>query len=82
MLRSWFIFSCGKSLKSADDIQMHSARTGHAKYLESTEEIKPLTEEEKRAQIMKLRVSDYSETWFCHCLGAYASQKIAAWGIG
>jgi len=29
---------------------MHAARSGHSQFAESTEEIKPLTEEEKIAQ--------------------------------
>ena len=35
------------------DLQMHAARTGHQNFAESTEEIKPLTEEEKKAQLEK-----------------------------
>ena len=34
-------------------IQAHAARTGHANFSESTEAIKPLTDEEKRAQLAK-----------------------------
>ena len=33
--------------------QMHAARTGHKNFSESTEEIKPLSEEEKKAQLEK-----------------------------
>ena len=33
--------------------QMHAARTGHQNFAESTEEIKPLTGEEKKAQLEK-----------------------------
>lgn len=45
---------CGKLLKSEVDVQAHAARTQHASFSESTEEIKPLTEEEKEAQKQKL----------------------------
>ena len=41
---------CGKLLKSELDAQAHAARTQHASFSESTEEIKPLTEEEKAEQ--------------------------------
>ncbi|XP_064622494.1 UBX domain-containing protein 1-like [Lineus longissimus] len=46
---------CGKLLRSENDVQMHAARTGHANFAESTEEIKPLTAEEKQAQLEKLQ---------------------------
>jgi hypothetical protein len=45
---------CGKQLKSELDAQAHAARTGHANFSESTEAIKPLTEEEKKAQLARL----------------------------
>lgn len=32
---------------------MHAARTGHQNFAESTEEIRPLTEDEKKAQLEK-----------------------------
>ena len=41
---------CGKLLKSELDAQAHAARTQHASFSESVEEIKPLTEEEKAEQ--------------------------------
>ena len=31
-------------------LKMHAARSGHSNFSESTEEIKPLTEEEKKQQ--------------------------------
>jgi len=46
---------CGKLLKSELDAQAHAARSGHANFSESTEEIKPLTEEEKAEQLKKLQ---------------------------
>ncbi|XP_070578908.1 UBX domain-containing protein 1-like [Ptychodera flava] len=45
---------CGKLLKSEIDVQAHAARTGHQNFSESTEEIKPLTEEEKKEQLARL----------------------------
>jgi hypothetical protein len=45
---------CGKFLKSELDAQAHASRTGHANFSESTEAIRPLTEEEKKAQLAKL----------------------------
>jgi hypothetical protein len=49
-----FLCRCGKLLKSELDAQAHAARTQHASFSESTEEIKPLTEEEKEEQRLKL----------------------------
>ncbi|KAK3092477.1 hypothetical protein FSP39_003382, partial [Pinctada imbricata] len=46
---------CGKLLKSELDAQAHAARTQHDSFSESTEEIKPLTEEEKKQQLEKLQ---------------------------
>ena len=47
------ICRCGKLLKSEIDAQAHAARTQHDSFSESTEEIKPLTEEEKKQQLEK-----------------------------
>lgn len=46
---------CGKRLRSENDVQMHAARSGHSNFSESTEEIKPLTEEEKKQQQERLQ---------------------------
>ncbi|XP_050404145.1 UBX domain-containing protein 1 [Patella vulgata] len=46
---------CGKLMKSELDVQAHAARTQHSSFSESTEEIKPLTEEEKKIQLDKLQ---------------------------
>ncbi|XP_013421616.1 UBX domain-containing protein 1-A [Lingula anatina] len=46
---------CGKTLRSTMEAEMHAARTGHASFSESTEEIRPLTEEEKKAQLERLK---------------------------
>lgn len=45
---------CGKLFKSGRDAEAHAARTQHQNFSESTEEIKPLTAEEKAAQLKKL----------------------------
>jgi len=44
-------FSCGKLLKSSVEAQAHATHTGHSNFAESTDEIKPLTEEEKKAKV-------------------------------
>lgn len=46
---------CGKRLRAAQDVQVHAARTGHQSFSESAEEIKALTEEEKREQVVRLQ---------------------------
>lgn len=46
---------CGKLLKTPTDVEAHAARTSHQNFSESEEEIKPLTEEEKKAQLAKLQ---------------------------
>lgn len=46
---------CGKQIRSEIDAQTHAARTGHQNFAESTEEIKPLTEEEKKQQRERLQ---------------------------
>jgi len=47
------VCSCGKLLKSEDEVQLHATRSGHTNFSESVEEVKPLTEEEKKAQLAK-----------------------------
>ena len=43
--------SCGKQLRSELEVQTHAGRTGHQNFSESVEEIKPLTEEEKKEKL-------------------------------
>lgn len=45
---------CGKLFKNASEIEYHAAKTNHSNFSESTEEKKPLTEEEKKAQLALL----------------------------
>ncbi|XP_072024505.1 UBX domain-containing protein 1-like [Amphiura filiformis] len=46
---------CGKRLRTSTDVQVHAARTGHQSFSESEEEIKPLTEEEKKEQVARIQ---------------------------
>ncbi|KAH0613188.1 uncharacterized protein H6S33_009568 [Morchella sextelata] len=46
---------CGKLFSSAERAQYHATRTEHQNFEESTEIIKPLTEEEKAAKLQELR---------------------------
>ncbi|XP_076359279.1 UBX domain-containing protein 1-like isoform X2 [Tachypleus tridentatus] len=45
---------CGKKFKSEDEVEFHAVKSGHQSFSESTEEIKPLTEGDKREQLRKL----------------------------
>ncbi|MDI1487247.1 MAG: hypothetical protein OHK93_006516 [Ramalina farinacea] len=42
---------CGRKLRSVAQAEFHASKTGHADFAESTEEIAPLTEEEKKAKL-------------------------------
>ncbi|PWN44012.1 hypothetical protein IE81DRAFT_43640 [Ceraceosorus guamensis] len=42
---------CGKILKSPAFASFHAEKSGHTNFEESTEEVKPLTEEEKKAKL-------------------------------
>lgn len=45
---------CGRLFKNHEEVEFHAAKSGHSSFSESTEEKKPLTEEEKIAQKAKL----------------------------
>lgn len=45
---------CGKLFKSQDEVEFHATKSGHENFSESTEEKKPLTEEEKKDQLAKI----------------------------
>ncbi|KAK9880052.1 hypothetical protein WA026_008562 [Henosepilachna vigintioctopunctata] len=45
---------CGKLFKNEDEVQFHAVKLGHQNFSESTEEKKPLTEEEKKEQLAKI----------------------------
>ncbi|XP_065360375.1 UBX domain-containing protein 1 [Calliphora vicina] len=42
---------CGKLCKDQSEVEFHAAKSGHSNFSESTEEKKPLTEEEKKQQL-------------------------------
>ncbi|KAF8720831.1 hypothetical protein AX14_010685 [Amanita brunnescens Koide BX004] len=46
---------CGKVFKNTALANFHAEKTGHDQFEESTEEIKPLTEEEKKQKLAELR---------------------------
>lgn len=46
---------CGKMLRNADVAQVHATRTGHQNFSQSTDEIAPLTEEEKKQKLAQLQ---------------------------
>lgn len=45
---------CGKLFRSGPEAEFHASKTKHQNFAESTEEVKPLTEEEKKEQAKKL----------------------------
>ncbi|CAL2029721.1 unnamed protein product [Caenorhabditis brenneri] len=46
---------CGKILANEDAVMFHATKTKHENFTESTEEIKPLTAEEKAAKVLEIR---------------------------
>lgn len=46
---------CGKKFRSVAQAEFHGNKTGHENFAESTEEIAPLTEEEKKQRLEDLR---------------------------
>jgi hypothetical protein len=46
---------CGKLLRNTDAAQIHAERTQHQNFTESTDQIKPLTEEEKIEKLAMLK---------------------------
>ncbi|KAK3358884.1 ubiquitin-related domain-containing protein [Lasiosphaeria hispida] len=47
---------CGKKFRNHDQASFHASKTDHTDFSESTDEIAPLTEEEKKARLEELRV--------------------------
>lgn len=47
---------CGKFFRTHAQAEFHASKSGHVDFEESTEEIKPLTEEEKKAKLEELRL--------------------------
>lgn len=46
---------CGKRMRGVAEAEFHAEKSGHENFSESTEEIKPLTEEEKKQRLQELR---------------------------
>lgn len=53
--RSLVCNECGKKFRSQGQAEFHASKTQHVDFAESTEEIAPLTEEEKKARLEELR---------------------------
>jgi UBX domain-containing protein 1/4 len=53
--RSLVCNECGKKFRSTAQAEFHASKTEHQDFSESTEEIAPLTEEEKKAKLQELR---------------------------
>ncbi|SLM40911.1 ubx domain [Lasallia pustulata] len=53
--RSLTCKECGRKLRSQAQAEFHASKTQHVEFAESTEEIAPLTEEEKKARLEELR---------------------------
>ncbi|KAL1983222.1 hypothetical protein VTN96DRAFT_396 [Rasamsonia emersonii] len=53
--RSLVCNECGKKFRSQAQAEFHASKTEHVDFSESTEEIAPLTEEEKKAKLAELR---------------------------
>ena len=46
---------CGKKFRSTAQAEFHASKSSHQNFSQSTEEIAPLTEEEKKARLAELR---------------------------
>ncbi|KAL4921214.1 hypothetical protein BDW62DRAFT_175175 [Aspergillus aurantiobrunneus] len=53
--RSLLCNECGKKFRSHAQAEFHASKTEHVDFSESTEEVAPLTEEEKKARLQELR---------------------------
>ncbi|KAL4878570.1 hypothetical protein BJY04DRAFT_221069 [Aspergillus karnatakaensis] len=53
--RSLVCNECGKKFRSHAQAEFHASKTEHVDFAESTEELAPLTEEEKKARLQELR---------------------------
>jgi hypothetical protein len=45
---------CNRLFRTNEEVEFHAAKTGHSQFSESTDEKKPLTEEEKKEQLRKV----------------------------
>lgn len=48
------VLSCNKLFKSQLEVEYHATKSGHSNFSESTEEKKPMTDEEKQEQLRKI----------------------------
>lgn len=46
---------CGKTLSNMANLELHANKTGHSDFSESTEQVQPLTEEQKAAKIAEIK---------------------------
>lgn len=53
--RSLVCNDCGKKFRSQAQAEFHASKTEHVDFSESTEEIAPLTEEERNAKLAELK---------------------------
>lgn len=53
--RSLVCNECGKKFRSKEQAEFHAQKTQHVDFAESTEDIAPLSSEEKKARLEKLR---------------------------
>jgi hypothetical protein len=53
--RSLVCNDCGKKFRGQSQAEFHASKSGHVDFAESTEEIAPLTEEQKKEKLAELR---------------------------
>jgi hypothetical protein len=53
--RSLLCNECGKGFRTKEQAEFHATKTGHVDFAESTKDIAPLTEAEKKAKLEELR---------------------------
>jgi len=53
--QSWKCVETGRLFRTMEEVQMYAEKTGRSNFAESTEEKKPLTEEEKAAKLLELK---------------------------
>lgn len=53
--RSLVCNECGKKFRGQSQAEFHASKSGHVDFAESTEEIAPLTEEQKKQRLAELR---------------------------
>ncbi len=53
--KSYKCNDCGKILSNMANLELHANKTGHSDFEESTQEVKQLTEEEKKAKVEEIK---------------------------